>query len=378
MTNRFLLLIIVSILWGSLRIAESRCLARNDRDYDAIVSVITSNFYDRKFKGLDWSSRVAAYRDQISCSPTEDEVAQTVNRLLSELKTSHTSLFTKQDLKYWSLKSIFSLNLQQFEIPFSGIWPQSISGESYVKYVLQGSPAEMAGIKAGDKLLSMDSHPFQSLGFSYERNSVLEISSDGSQEQVVRIMPSMGSMQNHFLKAAQNSRKILTSKEKRVGYVHLWCGTHDHFLREFNSALLDFRREKIDGLIVDLRDGFGGAYPDYLEGLIGDDFFAKLPKVFLINEGVVSGKEWLAAIIKRDRMGRLVGTKTAGAFIQGKAFDLLGGRYLLYLAVAEFNPPNIPKLEGIGVEPDVVVEGCQKFCQGRDPQLDVALEVLLD
>ena len=142
-----------------------------------------------------------------------------------------------------------------------------------------------------------------------------------------------------------------------------------------NNALDRFKNQKISELILDLRDGFGGANPEYLKGLASDSFFQKIPKIFLINAGVRSGKEWLAAIIKRDHLGTLVGTTTAGAFIGGGPVDLGTDKYFLYLAMNEFNPPGLPPIEGIGVSPDAIAVGCAKFCSDGDLQLKAAIEL---
>jgi carboxyl-terminal processing protease len=143
-----------------------------------------------------------------------------------------------------------------------------------------------------------------------------------------------------------------------------------------NNCLTRFKKAKISALIVDLRDGFGGADPDYLKTLTHDPFYTGLSKVFLINGGVRSGKEWLAAIVKRDHLGRLVGSKTAGAFMGGEHVKLPDNRYFLYVAVKEFNPPDIPPIEGLGIEADDAVADCQHNCEGQDPPLQHALDLL--
>lgn len=353
------------------------CVPRND--FDAIVTEVSNSFYDKSFKGLDWPKRVAFYRKQIECSANDESIAVVVNKLLEELKTSHTGLYTPKDIKYWSLKSIFSGGFEKFKIPFSGIWPVKINGEWFVKYVLQGSEAERAGVLSGDKIIALNGKSFEPYGMPAGQESVLRITSDGITERTVKLKPATASMQAHFLQAMKNSKKIIKVNQKNIGYVHLWCGTHERFMNTLNESVLSFKKEKVDGLIVDFRGGFGGAGPDYLKLLHTDPFLKKIPKVFLIDDGVTSGKEFISAIIQRDKIGKLVGSRTAGALIRGGAGDeILGERFFLYVAMQEFKEPNIPKVEGIGVAPDVPVSRCVQFCKGQDSQMEKALsEVVL-
>ena len=280
-------------------------------------------------------------------------------------------------LKYWGLNSIFSGGLSQYKISFSGIWPVQIGQQTFVKFVLDDSAAAIAGVKTGDELLAIGNVRFSSLGFRKGESSELEFASTSEKKKRVKIRPATLSLQSHFLEATKKSKAILRVENKKIGYLHLWCGTHEAFLQTLNSTLKEFETSAIAGLIIDLRDGFGGASPEYLNEISENPFYKKIPLVFLINEGVTSGKEWLAAIVKAKKIGTLVGIKTAGAFMAGAAFNLLSDRYLLYLAVREFNPPDIPRIEGIGVEPDIEVPACARFCKGKDPQFDKALETIL-
>ncbi len=91
-------------------------------EFDKIADTVTKNFFDKRFRGIDWPNRVAFYRKQVGCNMNESSVAEISNQLLKELNVSHTGVFTRQDLDYWALNSIFSRNLTQFPIAFSGIW----------------------------------------------------------------------------------------------------------------------------------------------------------------------------------------------------------------------------------------------------------------
>ena len=72
----------------------------------------------------------------------------------------------------------------------------------------------------------------------------------------------------------------------------------------------------------------------------------------------------------------LVGGRTAGAFLGGRPYEILGGRFLLYLAVAP--GPEGLDIEGKGVQPDVAVEDPLPYAAGADPRFDRALALAIE
>ena len=94
----------------------------------------------------------------------------------------------------------------------------------------------------------------------------------------------------------------------------------------------------------------------------------------LVNGGTRSGKEILAYGMKSRGYGEVVGTRTAGAVLAGRAF-ILSDNTLLLLAVADVLVDG-KRLEGEGVTPTANVPMPLEYSAGRDPQLERALELL--
>jgi carboxyl-terminal processing protease len=99
------------------------------------------------------------------------------------------------------------------------------------------------------------------------------------------------------------------------------------------------------------------------------------PMVVLINRGTRSAKEFLSYEFKSSHRAKLVGTRTAGAFLGAGTFHV-GSDGLLELPVLGLKV-NGQLLEGSGVAPDLVVNPQSSYTE-RDAQLISAEQVLSD
>jgi carboxyl-terminal processing protease len=285
-------------------------------EYDGITAVVTREFYDRSFRGLDWPSRISSHRQTVQCSSDAKTVAAAANGLLSELHASHTGVYTRDQLEYWALESIFSSDLEAFKTNVSGIWPQRERDGWYARYVLPGSAADKAGIKLGDALISIDGRAFDPLAFRVN-GSRLTLSSDGRERHTLRLKPVVESIQQSFIDATYAERNLITIGRYHVGYFHLWTGTNRLFLEAMYAAIAGFETVRVDAVIIDFRGGYGGANLDYIAALKSSAALRRVPKVLLVDDGVRSGKEWVAGVIKHEKLATLVGSRTAGAFLGG-------------------------------------------------------------
>jgi carboxyl-terminal processing protease len=162
----------------------------------------------------------------------------------------------------------------------------------------------------------------------------------------------------------------------------------EEFQQALRETIID-RLAEADALILDFRDGWGGCVTDFVNFLNPTppvltmidrdgkrqrlDAQWRKPLFILINAGSRSGKEVVAYTVKKNKLGTLIGERTAGAVLGGRAFPLSDGA-LLYLAVKDADVGG-ERLEGQGVEPDVTVPDALPFANGADPQLEKALEL---
>lgn len=192
-----------------------------------------------------------------------------------------------------------------------------------------------------------------------------------------------------FLRGLESSAQIIESNGRRIGYVHVWCYAGSIYQRAVERLLSQGMLKDADALIWDLRDGWGGAQPEYLDlfnaraptmqvtDRSGTEEFVNVkwrkPVAMLINGGTRSGKEVLAYGFKKYRLGELIGTRTEGAVLAATAF--LIGSGLLLLAVEDVRVDG-ERLEGMGVTPTIEVPADPAAAGAGDPELSRAVAVL--
>ena len=317
--------------------------------YDQTMDTVTRKFYDQSFRGLPWATMVATSRGKLSGTVSDEKLNETINDLLMQLQASHTEFLSAEDQEYWALESVFSHKIDGAAFRQIGAWFVKLQGRWFIRNVFRGSPAENAGFLSGDEIISANDQPFEPVGsFADTAAPTVRIAyrrSPDSPERVVEVAPESRSVQNALLAATQSSTQTFLSGHNRIGYFHLWAGTHPAFQAALQKAAQELSLET-DAMILDLRDGFGGSGPAYLNPFFDHDdsghpvaqVYGK-PMVVLINSGTRSGKEWLTYIIKTTKRATLLGSKTAGYFRPGQPFKIQPNRFLLYLAVKGDGPP---------------------------------------
>src|SRR5215831_2502371 len=131
--------------------------------------------------------------------------------------------------------------------------------------------------------------------------------------------------------ATEDSWRIIDHKSRRIAYIHMWSWATIEFQKALLDAIAKSNTAGVDGFILDIRDGWGGAHGNYLgvfwqdvplhESIGRDgkkqpfDQQIRKPAVLLVNGGTRSGKETIAYGAKKHRLAQLVGERTAGAYV---------------------------------------------------------------
>jgi carboxyl-terminal processing protease len=381
--------------------------APKQSDFDQVWELVRDRFYDPRLNGLDWQAARARHRPQAVSARSREDAAVAINAMLAELGASHTRYYTPEEPAYYQLADIFAGALEHRgldrlfpggDVAYPGIGAFTETdgqGRTFVTGAIEGAPAHQAGVLLGDEILSADDRPFRPVdSFRGKVGAPVPLQirrASGAAPVSISVTPADLHPGEMFLRGLQASARVIAAgNNMRVGYVHIWS----YASRRFQSALEDLIGEgplkDADALIWDLRGGWGGAQPQYLDlfnpraptmqvkdrngetGLV--DVKWRKPVAMLINEGTRSGKEVLAYGFKEYRLGELIGQRTEGAVLAATAF-LIGDDGLLLLAVEDVLVDG-KRLEGVGVEPTVEVKFDSRYAAGVDPQLERAVQVL--
>lgn len=371
--------------------------------FDEAWRTVRDNFYDRNLRGLDWDAVKERHRPAYLAAKTAGERSAAINAMLAELDASHMFHFTRDDPAYYQLLGIFQYGVREgikkhldgdIKYPGIGVFTKTLDGKIFVSGVVAGLPGDKAGLVVGDEIVSAGGQPFAPVASFRGKIGdpvILKIRRDrDGPERDMEVRPSWIDSPDAFESAIEEGARIIEAGGKKIGYVRIWSYAGQRYQTALETLLAQGKLKDADALIWDLRDGWGGAQPEYLDifnarapdmtftDRKGDPEYASFkwrkPALILANGGTRSGKEVLSYGFKKYGYGEIVGETTAGALLAGRGYMLDDGSFLM-VAVADVAVDG-ERLEQKGVTPTVPVAFDIRYAAGRDPQLDKAVEIL--
>ncbi len=268
---------------------------------------------------------------------------------------------------------------------------------------LPGSPAEKAGLRAGDRIFAIDED--EAYGISVEEAVIKIRGKKGT--PVVLTVSQNGLASAKDITIIRNTIKIPTihseMKEDAVGYIRI-SHFNDITLKEFKKAVIDILSKSPRGIILDLRSNPGGYLQTSIdvasewiqEGTIVKERFKDgkekiypstgthrlvgMKTIILVDGGTASGSEIVAGALKDHDAAVIVGEKTFGkGSVQD--FEIMPDGSALKLTIAKWFTPKDQAIEGEGIKPDVVIEKMFSDPENEDDDpidhgLEKALELL--
>lgn len=353
------------------------------------------NFYDDSFRGLDWKAIKARYAAHLPYVNTRLDLRVLLNDMLGELNSSHTGFSTFGDDE--------SVALQNSTVEPGIVFEQD--KPFTVKRIIARGPADKKGIniQPGDVLVKVndvtvdpeqDRSRYFTLAPSTDRDLRLSFK-NATGTYTVSIHPTYsisGLLYDEWIDA--NQQRVDSKSNQRIAYTHMKnMGTG-----ELETFLTDMGRDfyQKDALILDLRYNTGGNVHDevlkflsqktylrwkYRNGsLTGQSNFAPADKpiVLLINEQSLSDAEMTAAGFKALKLGTIVGNETYRWIVFTTGTSLVDGSALRLPSWGCYTLDG-KDIEFAGVQPDVkVLNHFDDKANGRDPQLDKAIELILE
>lgn len=276
----------------------------------------------------------------------------------------------------------FNSLMEQTSGVFAGVGIVVTPGEDNLITVvspIEGTPGERAGIKSGDKIISVNGKEF--VGENMDE-AVKVMKGEPHTQVVLTIMRKNKNGTNEVfdLEITREIIRLITVKsniiDDDIGYINITSFDNLTY-KDFKTELDKLGRRGIKGLIIDLRNNPGGlldvtaqiadellgegdiVYTETKKGereyLRSKKSMVTYPIVLLVNEGSASASEILAGAIKDHNRGTLVGTTTFGKGVVQRIKDLGDGTGLK-LTISEYFTPKGINIHGIGIEPDIVVE----------------------
>ena len=265
--------------------------------------------------------------------------------------------------------------------------------------IIEGTPAQESGLRAGDLLYKVDGEEVQGLeltqvvskikgeeGTSVHLTIIREGATDYLEVDVVR----------RKVESPTVNQKILDGGIGNIQITEFDTVTLD----QFTEALAVCRGSGMKGLILDLRGNPGGnlntvcdiareilpkgliVYTEDKDGKRSEYTCdgtkeMKEPLVVLVDSGSASASEILAGAVKDYGIGTLVGTTTFGKGIVQRIISLSDGS-AVKLTVSNYYTPNGNNIHKIGIEPDIEEKFDSEayYNDGVDNQLNKAIEIM--
>jgi carboxyl-terminal processing protease len=290
-----------------------------------------------------------------------------------------------------------------------GIELKANDGSLLIVKTISGSPAEKAGIRAGDRIVAVDGHSTAEMTTDQAANllqgkegTMVEVTLQGPDSKTRRLR-----IRREQVDVPSIDGGRIVDKTTGIAYLRLTC-FQKTTARDLDTELWRLNSLGMKSLIIDLRGNPGGLLGVSVEvvdrfvengtivstrgrGPQEDNKYSahapgtwKMPLVVLIDGDSASASEIFAGAIRDHRRGVIVGARSYGkGSVQG-IFPLAIGNAGLRLTTAKFLSPLNQPYSGVGVTPDLPVQtvakpvvsasGSAEAADTQDPALEAAIE----
>ena len=247
----------------------------------------------------------------------------------------------------------------------------------FASEIFPDSPAEKAGIQAGDMLWEIDGTPVS--GKTFDDVTELLKADNTSVKLVVKRLKSDGEelLEFNLTKEAINSPDLYSSIEDGIGVITLYSFNEQSY-PALQEALASFDEANVNKIIFDIRDNPGGTdvvmrmaalfipsgpvtHLEFINPELNETYTVvnenpgKYQLAVLVNGNSASASELFAGAIQDTGAGTIVGTQTFGKGSMQITQPLFYGGGIK-LTVGTYVTPNKNEVNHIGITPDIIVE----------------------
>ncbi len=377
---------------------------RHLRILNELWETVRAEYLYPDYNGADWDAIGETYRAHVEAGLSDEEFWWAMEDMLLELNDDHSVFLSPS-----AAAEEDALLAGEWDYVGIGIYstiPLEIEKEyAVVLLVFPGSPAEQAGLRPHDHMLTIDGHPACCDELGYDNMALLEGPIDTTVEMQVRTprepIRTVTVIRARIAGPLPIEKRLL---EDGVGYIlvpTLWDDTiPERVRRAVEELAAETTGGELAGLVLDLRVNAGGSYTT-LVGLLelfttgevgrfvsrwdseplrvrGVDVAGpqRVPLVVLVGTETVSFAEVLAGVLQESGRASVVGRTTLGNIETTYGYDFEDGSRA-WIAQETFLPPSGADWEERGIVPDVeILLDWDEFTVEDDPQLEVALELL--
>jgi len=274
-------------------------------------------------------------------------------------------------------------------------------GQLTVISPLEGSPAQAAGIRAGDVIVKIDGKDASSITADQAVTLIRGPKGTSVTLSIYRVSfskPKDFTITRQTIEIPSLKWELIDGNIARINIYQFGSNLNT----DFNKAALEILKSPAKKIVLDLRNDPGGFLdmcqdvagwflpkdsvvvkevygdgqaPDVLKAE-GNAEFSKYPIVILINEGSASASEILAGALRDDRGIQLIGEKSFGKGSVQEKIDL-EDTSSIKITVAKWYTPSGVSISEKGLMPDVKLDITDDdITKQKDPQLDKAIEIL--
>ncbi|HEY3426612.1 MAG TPA: S41 family peptidase [Negativicutes bacterium] len=260
---------------------------------------------------------------------------------------------------------------------------------------IEGTPGDKAGIISGDQIFKINGQDTKDMVLDEAVNMIR--GSEGSQVTLTINRPGQ-ELQDYTITRTTIPIKTVGGKllDNGIGYIRITM-FNEHTGNDFAEKFKELEKQGLRAIILDLRNNPGGLVDESVKvagylvpkgpvvSVVAKDgsremYYSRLeapkyPLAVLVNGGSASASEIVAGAVQDTGAGTLIGTKTFG---KGSVQTVvrLDNVSAIKLTFAKYFTPKDRSINGIGIEPDIKIEMPDFKENGRDLQMEKAVEML--
>lgn len=344
-----------------------------------------------------WESWELVHTDYVD-QPVDDVqlMRGAIRGMLESLGDQHTSYMDPEEFKHAN---------SSLSGAYEGIGAYVDTSGDYLTVIspIKDSPAEKAGLRAGDQVIKIDGEDMTGINPEIVRQSVL----GPAGSTVVLTILREGATETFDVSIVRGTITIASVELEMLdnNIAHIALNTFgDSTASELRDLIKEAKDQGAEGIILDLRNNGGGylltavdvasefigegpiVYEKYGDGRDNDVYKAvkggsalDIPMVVLVNEGTASASEIVAGALQDYERAQLIGVTTYGKGSVQIWTPLSDDQGAVRITIAKWLTPHERTIHQVGLTPDVVVELTEEDIQaGNDVQLEQAVEVLLE